>query len=278
MLEGLSEVLNRYRQISSTRVRFTLTTAWAANTEGGPKTVDGIKGASIKVGDRVILTDSPGDKPIALEFDYGDATATLSGARDQQTPYTPLCQTAGGPDCIHGWVREIVTIKQQTTIFVLSEFEHDYVFGDGPYEARISGCCRPPAQTTAVQGLINNPGGPFKIASTVYLKHPTWAESPFFLQVPTIPVSLATAVTVPITAGHPRQEIRYRMGTTSDFGADLSTTVPLDKRGPPVGAEIDAVTGHLTLKPLYEPQLYSIVVVAELDSGETATVDFYIEV
>jgi hypothetical protein len=47
--------------------------------------------------------------------------------------------------------------------------------------------------------------------------------------------------------------------------------VALDKRGAPNGVRIDANSGVLTLPPLFEEQLYSIVVVAtallSVDSG-----------
>ncbi len=43
-----------------------------------------------------------------------------------------------------------------------------------------------------MQGLINNPGGPFKIASIVYLASPTWSESPFFLMTPFVTGNIDT--------------------------------------------------------------------------------------
>ena len=101
----------------------------------------------------------------------------------------PARQAANLPAC-----EQIVVIKGLATVFTYSEFDHDYVYGKGPFEARISGCCRPGAQTSEVQGLINNPGGPFKIAATVYLSSPTWAESPFFLQTPLVTGNCAPAV------------------------------------------------------------------------------------
>ncbi len=79
-----------------------------------------------------------------------------------------------------------MVIKGQATVFTYSEFDHEYVYGKGPFEARFAGCCRPAPQTSKVQGLINNPGGAFKIAATVYLSSPAWAESPFFLQTPLV--------------------------------------------------------------------------------------------
>jgi len=59
------------------------------------------------VSSRVLLTDAPGETAVPLEFDYGDASATLSGVRSAEAPYTPLCQTSGGPDCILATVREV---------------------------------------------------------------------------------------------------------------------------------------------------------------------------
>jgi len=99
--------MRRWRQISATRVRFTLSTAWATNTDGGPKTLNSVPGVPVKVGDRVVLTDTQGEKAVPLEFDYGDASATLSGARSLQAPYTPECQTSGGPQCLFADVREV---------------------------------------------------------------------------------------------------------------------------------------------------------------------------
>ncbi len=45
------------------------------------------------------------------EFDYGDASATLSGMRGAEPPYTPICQTSGGPNCILATVREVMCLK-----------------------------------------------------------------------------------------------------------------------------------------------------------------------
>jgi hypothetical protein len=36
-----------------------------------------------------------------------------------------------------------VVIKAQATVFAYSEFDHDYVYGKGPFEARLSGCLDP---------------------------------------------------------------------------------------------------------------------------------------
>ena len=139
---------------------------------------------------RVLLTGSPGETAVPLEFDYGDASATLSGVRGPESPYTPLCLISGGPSCIYADVREvlikiihpttthgshcigmsisltprnhahslrthdlilqIVEIKNQKTVFTYSEFVHEYIYGYGPFEARLSGCCRPVAQTSEV--------------------------------------------------------------------------------------------------------------------------------
>ena len=143
------------------------------------------------------------------QFDFGDATATLSGARAPEPPYTPACQTGGGPACILAEVRQTRVIKGETTIFAYSEFEHEYIYGRGPYEARLSGCCRPGAQTSKRQGLINNPGGAFKIASTVMLSDTdiTWAESPVFLQTPVVAVPLSRETTLQIQATHPMRTV-----------------------------------------------------------------------
>ncbi len=41
--------------------------------------------------------------------------------------------------------KQIVVIKGQATLFVYSEFEHDYIYGNGPFEARLSGRLDPRA-------------------------------------------------------------------------------------------------------------------------------------
>ena len=260
------------------------------------------------------------------QFDFGDATATLSGARAPEPPYTPACQTGGGPACILAEVRQTRVIKGETTIFAYSEFEHEYIYGRGPYEARLSGCCRPGAQTSKRQGLINNPGGAFKIASTVMLSDTdiTWAESPVFLQTPVVAVPLSRETTLQIQATHPTRTVhiylsiyiyvcvcvsvyiriyiyvctcimytythmyiqathptrtvRLRAGTIADFGADLTTAVPVDKRGMPAGVVVDTDTGVLAIPQLFEPQLYAVHLVAELGDGVAAAVDFYLSV
>ena len=74
-------------------------------------------------------------------------------------------------------------------------------------------------------GVINNGGGAFKVAGTVFLSHPTWAESPFFLQTPLVPVQIGEATTLQVRALHPTEQVTYRIGSLSDFGADLSTQV-----------------------------------------------------
>jgi hypothetical protein len=33
-----------------------------------------------------------------------------------------------------------VVIKGEATVFAYSEFDHDYFYGKGPFEARLSGC------------------------------------------------------------------------------------------------------------------------------------------
>ena len=92
---------------------------------------------------------------------------------------------------------------------------------------------------------------------------------------PTVP--LAKSTTLQMTALHPTKRVSYRLGSVSDYGADLSTAVPVDKRGSYAGVVIDSRTGLVTLPPLFEPQLYSLVVIASLDSHVTCTLDFYIE-
>jgi hypothetical protein len=90
-------------------------------------------------------------------------------------------------------------------------------------------------------------------------------------------VPLAKSTTLQVTASHPTKSVSYRLGTVSDYGADLSTAVPTDKRGSYTGVAIDRKTGLVSLPPLLEPQLYSIVVIATLDTGVTTALDFYIE-
>jgi len=88
---------------------------------------------------------------------------------------------------------------------------------------------------------------------------------------------LAKSTTLEVRASHPTKSVSYRLGTVSDYGADLSTAVPLDKRGSYAGVAIDRKTGEVVLPQLFESQLYSMVVIATLDTGVTATLDFYIE-
>ena len=45
-----------------------------------------------------------------------------------------------------------------------------------------------------------------------------------------------------IQATHPTRTVRLRAGTIADFGADLTTAVPVDKRGMPAGVVVDTDT------------------------------------
>jgi hypothetical protein len=176
-------------------------------------------------------------------------------------------------------ISQILVVKGETTIMAYSEFEHDYVYGDGPYEARLSGCCRPEAQSSTRQGLINNPKSAFKIAAAVVLTTPSWAESPFFIQPPVVQVPLATSTNIQLTAAHPTMQVEYRLGSISDAGVDLTSEVPLDKRGNPEGVGIDPRSGVLSLPKLFEAQFYSMHVVAlSPDTGASSSVDFYLHV
>ena len=79
-----------WRQVSSKRVRFTLSTAWAV-TDGGPKLLDGASTLVPQVGDRVLLTDSPGTTAVPLEVSRVDRTDM--GALSIQTD-APKCEHA----------------------------------------------------------------------------------------------------------------------------------------------------------------------------------------
>jgi hypothetical protein len=48
---------------------------------------------------------------VPTEFDYGDASATLSGMRGAEPPYKPICQTSGGANCILATVRQVRCLK-----------------------------------------------------------------------------------------------------------------------------------------------------------------------
>lgn len=182
-----------------------------------------------------------------------------------ESPYTPLCITNPPPGvtdvCLWGTVRQIDQVED--TITFTSIIAHDYIFGPGPYYARFTGCCRPafPSSANGFQGLTNNPGGPWKIATDVLLDANTtdpanfsfpssasWPQSPSFFYPSVITIDLAKPIFIPVPAFHPFALLSYRIGTASDYAADLTSSIPADKQGPPPGVTVDAGSGLLRVR------------------------------